>query len=76
MVVIHTSMQTQEVVVGNGPRLSKGLELVKPLPGDVELQKAGLHHVEQTGHPPTFFQCVLVALSVPGTNQEVNHYCN
>lgn len=44
--VIRTSMRTQEVVIGDGPRLSEGLELVKPLPGDVELQKAGLHHVE------------------------------
>lgn len=44
--VARTSMQTQEVAVGNGPRLSKGLELVQPLAGDVELQEAGLHHVE------------------------------
>lgn len=45
-IATRTSMRTQEVVVGNGPRLGKGLELVKPLAGDVELQKAGLHHVE------------------------------
>lgn len=45
-VVVRTSMWTQEVVIGNWPWLSKGLELVKPLAGDVELQEAGLHHVE------------------------------
>lgn len=39
-------MQTQKVTVGNGPWFSKGLELVQPLAGDVELQEAGLHHVE------------------------------
>lgn len=45
-IFIRTSMQTQEVIIGNGPWLGKCLELVKPLAGDVELQKAGLHHVE------------------------------
>ena len=69
----RTSMRTQEVVVGNGPRFSKGFELVKPLAGDVELQEAGLHHVEKTRHPPTFLQSVLVALSVMGTNTQMIH---
>lgn len=69
----RTSMRTQEVVVGNGPRLGKGLELVKPLAGDVELQEAGLHHVEKARHPPTFLQSVLVALSAMGTKTQMTH---
>lgn len=46
IVIVCTSMRAQEVIIGNWPRLGKGLELVKPLAGDVELQKAGLHHAE------------------------------
>lgn len=66
--VVHTSMHTQEVVVGNGPRLCKCLELVQPLARDVELQQAGLHHAEQPRHPPTFLHRVLVALPVTQTD--------
>lgn len=60
---VHTSMRTQEVAVGNGPRFCEGLELVEPLAGDVELQEAGFHHAEQTRHSPAFLKRVLVALS-------------
>lgn len=61
-------MHTKEVIVGNGARLCKGLEFVEPLPGDVELQKAGFHHAQQPRHPPTLFHCVLAALSVTETH--------
>ena len=33
-----TSVLTQECVVADGARLGEGVELVEPLPGDVELQ--------------------------------------
>lgn len=43
-------MLTKKRVVADGARLGKGVELVKPFSGDVELQQAGLLHVGQRHH--------------------------
>ena len=40
-------MLTEEGVVADRARLGEGVELVQPLPGDVEVQQAGLLHVSQ-----------------------------
>lgn len=61
-------MGTQEVMVGDGSWLSEGFELVQPLAGDVELQEAWLHHVEQTGHLPPLLLSLIVTLPVAHTN--------
>lgn len=45
-----TSVGAEEGVVGDGPRLRKGVELVKPFPGRVEAQQAGLPHGRQGHH--------------------------
>lgn len=66
--VVLTSVGTQEVMVGDGSWLSKGFELVQPLAGDVELQEAWLHHVEQTGHLPPLLLSLLVTLPVTHTH--------
>lgn len=44
-----TSMGAQEGVVGDGPWLCKGVELVEPFSGHVEAQQAGFPHGSQ-GH--------------------------
>lgn len=44
-----TSMGTQEGVVGDGPWLCKGVELVEPFSGHVEAEQAGFPHGSQ-GH--------------------------
>lgn len=44
----HTSMLTQKYVVADWSWFGKGVELVEPFPGDVELQQAGLFHVGQS----------------------------
>lgn len=66
--VVLTTVGTQEVMVGNGSWLSKGFELVQPLAGNVELQEAWLHHVEQTGHLPPLLLSLIVTLPVAHTN--------
>ncbi len=55
-------------MVGDGSWLSEGFELVQPLAGDVELQEAWLHHVEQTGHLPPLLQSLVVTLPVTHTH--------
>ncbi len=58
-------------MVGDGSWLSEGFELVQPLAGDVELQEAWLHHVEQTGHLPPLLQSLVVTLPVTHTHTQV-----
>lgn len=43
-------MLTHKYVVADWSWFGKGVELVEPFPGDVELQQAGLLHVGQSHH--------------------------
>lgn len=43
-------MLTKKCMIADGAWFGKGVELVQPLSGDVELQQAGLLHVGQSHH--------------------------
>ena len=57
-----TPVLAEEGVVADGAGLCEGVELVQPLPGDVEVQQAGLLHVGQRHHPLPLPQRLLTAL--------------
>lgn len=57
-----TSVGAEERVVGDGPWLGEGVELVEPLPGHIEPQKAGLPHGGQGHHLLPLAHSFLAAL--------------
>lgn len=64
-----TSVGAEEGVVGDGPRLREGVELVKPFPGHIEPQQAGLPHGGQGYHLLPLPHRLLAALPGAGVRR-------
>lgn len=67
-------MGTQKGVVGDGPRLSKGVEFIEPLSGDVELEQTVLLHAGQGHDLLTLSHSLLTAF--PGAGKGELHVGN